>query len=166
MKTERQVYGHGEEVGDGEPGQNRVGRTDHLATRQHHDVGEVRGNSPYTHARRYVAVNVGELPAELLQSGVLGRGVPGSGVLGSVVLDYGVLYPGYLGPGYLGTNSLLFAPCEDVVVDIFAIQSRRRRLIFVSSVDGNSTAQTTRQTWTAVVAPACKHDVTHKTENA
>jgi len=41
VETERQEDGHRQQVRHSQPGQNDIGRCDHLATRQHHDVDQV-----------------------------------------------------------------------------------------------------------------------------
>ena len=57
-QRERQVGGHRESVGHGQPGQDAVGRRDHVAARQHDDVERVGDDAQRAYDRRQVAVVV------------------------------------------------------------------------------------------------------------
>ena len=59
MQGERDVTGHSEHVGDGEPSQDAVNGSAHVPAREHCDVDEVHGDAEETHQQAQVAVNSG-----------------------------------------------------------------------------------------------------------
>ena len=80
-----QVGRHRQQVGDGEPQQERVGRGAHRGARQHNDVRQVGRDAPDADDDREVAVDGGVAHAERVERGVVALGAGRGGVRPAVV---------------------------------------------------------------------------------